>query len=219
MLASFRFYAAYLALLAIVVSLALPNFKKFNFSTFTAVLAGGLILLLLYSSGALIQHEAMFESFDLKQAQKFRVDVAAGSGSGVASDINLETPTGFVYGISVGAAYLLLAPFPWQWGGGSGRLLLTLPELLVWWYLFFMCVIPGLRRSLKENFSDILAVLILLGGLLMLYSVMFGNVGLAYRQRAQLLPWLLIFAAVGMEIREKARISKMMGMQSMPARR
>jgi hypothetical protein len=38
-----------------------------------------------------------------------------------------------------------------------------------------------------------------------LYSVMFGNVGLAFRQRAQLLPWLLVFAAVGLEQRALRR--------------
>ena len=32
-------------------------------------------------------------------------------------------------------------------------------------------------------------------------SMMFGNVGLIFRQRAQLLPWLLIIAVVGLEQR------------------
>jgi hypothetical protein len=31
--------------------------------------------------------------------------------------------------------------------------------------------------------------------------MMFGNVGLIFRQRAQLLPWLLIIAVVGLEQR------------------
>jgi len=36
---------------------------------------------------------------------------------------------------------------------------------------------------------------------------MFGNVGLAYRQRAQLVPWLLIFAMVGLEQRALRRLA------------
>jgi hypothetical protein len=35
--------------------------------------------------------------------------------------------------------------------------------------------------------------------------MMFGNIGLIYRQRAQLLPWLLILAAVGLERRVVSR--------------
>ena len=217
-LVTFRFYAAYLAIVAVVVSLAMPNLRKINFSTVTAGLIGVIVVAMLYSSGALIQNETMLEKFDLKTAQKFRADISQGSGSGVTMDVNLETPGGFVYGVGVGAAYLLLAPFPWQWGGGSMRLLLTLPELLVWWYLFFKFVIPGLKKAIKERFFDILSVLILLGGLLMLYSVMFGNVGLAYRQRAQLLPWMLIFAAVGMEMHERKKLLRRMPNRHVPIR-
>jgi len=157
-LVTFRFYAAYLAIVAVAVSLAMPNLRKINFSTVSSALVAIVLVVLLYSSGTLIQNETLLEKFDLKSAQKFRADVAQGAGSGVSMDVNLETPAGFVYGVGLGAAYLLLAPFPWQWGGGSLRLLLTLPELLVWWYLFFQFVIPGLKKAVKERFFDILAV-------------------------------------------------------------
>jgi len=159
-LVTFRFYAAYLAIVAILVSLALPNLKKFNFSTVTAGFVGVLVIALLYGSGALIQNEAMVEKFNLKQVKEFRVNVAEGSGSGVKMDVDIETPLGFIYGVGMGGAYLLLAPFPWQWGGGSTRLLLTLPELLVWWFLFFKCVLPGMKKSIQERFTDVLPVLI-----------------------------------------------------------
>ena len=42
-------------------------------------------------------------------------------------------------------------------------------------------------------------LLIFTTGLGLLYSLLFANVGLIVRQRAQLLPWLLIFAMVGLE--------------------
>jgi hypothetical protein len=38
--------------------------------------------------------------------------------------------------------------------------------------------------------------LLILGGI---YSLTFGNVGTAYRQRAQLMPYLLVFAAMRVE--------------------
>lgn len=45
-------------------------------------------------------------------------------------------------------------------------------------------------------------------GLGVLYSMMFGNVGLIFRQRAQLLPWLLIIAVVGLEQRALQKLLK-----------
>jgi hypothetical protein len=76
-------------------------------------------------------------------------------------------------------------------------MLLTLPEVLIWWLLFFVGVIPGFRYAIRERLGEIIPLLVLLFGLGMLYSVTFGNIGLVYRQRAQLLLSLLIFAMVG----------------------
>jgi hypothetical protein len=44
--------------------------------------------------------------------------------------------------------------------------------------------------------------------------VTFGNVGLAYRQRAQLLPWLIIIAMVGLERRALKRRMKQLRLVS-----
>ena len=97
-----------------------------------------------------------------------------------------------------GFAYTLLAPFPWQFFGGSSvRLVLTLPDVLLWWTLLFAIVIPGIWRCLKSQAARVVPLvvfLVLLGGL---YSAMFGNAGIAYRQRAQLVPVLLALAAAG----------------------
>jgi len=62
-------------------------------------------------------------------------------------------------------------------------------------------VLPGLRLSLRTRLLEILPMLFFIAGLGTLYSIIFSNVGLAYRYRAQLLPWLLIFAMVGLEQR------------------
>jgi len=102
----------------------------------------------------------------------------------------------------------MLAPFPWQLGGGSVRMVLTTPELIVWWWVFFVGVLPGMWHAIRTRFNEIQPLLFFLIGLGVLYSLMFGNVGLAYRQRAQLLPWLLIFAMVGLEERMRRRIAK-----------
>jgi hypothetical protein len=103
----------------------------------------------------------------------------------------------------------MLAPFPWQLlSGGSTRMLLTAPEVMAWWWLFIFGVLPGFWYVVRNRFNEIMPMLVFLFGLGLLYSVMFGNIGLAYRHRAQLLPWLLILAAVGLERRMLRRCSE-----------
>jgi 4-amino-4-deoxy-L-arabinose transferase-like glycosyltransferase len=104
----------------------------------------------------------------------------------------------------IGAAYALLSPFPWQFGGGSWRLLFTAPDMIIWWCLFFAVIVRGVWRALRHHLLDLAPLvlfLVMIGGL---YSLMYGNVGIAYRQRAQLAPVLLILAAAGLRPRESA---------------
>lgn len=200
----FRFYAAYIIAAAVALSLILPQFGKQKLTYVSAIVLAAIVVPIVLMSGVLVQHEKQFENFDLKYVEKFKKDVSVGSsgtGSGVETNYDLETPGGFSMALFIGAAHLLLAPFPWQLGGSSLRMILTLPELLVWWWLFFIGVVPGFWHTVRHRFGDIMPVLIFLFGLGLLYSMMFGNVGLVFRQRAQLLPWLFIFAAVGLELR------------------
>jgi hypothetical protein len=76
---------------------------------------------------------------------------------------------------------------------------LTAPEMVVWWFLFFALVLPGLKHAIRHRFGDVLPLLLFLSLLGVVYSLTFGNVGTAYRQRAQLMPYLLIFAALKLE--------------------
>jgi hypothetical protein len=85
-------------------------------------------------------------------------------------------------------------------------MLLTTPELAVWWWLVFMGLIPGLWHICRTRLADSQPMLFFIIGMGMLYSMMFGNVGLIFRQRAQLLPWLLIIAVVGLERRALRKV-------------
>jgi hypothetical protein len=99
----------------------------------------------------------------------------------------------------VGALHLLLAPFPWQFAGSSTRFLLTVPEMLVWWVLVARGLLSGLAHCLRRQAGDVLPMLLFMVVLGSVYSLMFGNVGIIYRQRAQLLPYLLMIIMVGLE--------------------
>ena len=94
----------------------------------------------------------------------------------------------------VGASYLLLSPFPWQ--VDSLRQAATLPDVMAWWFLFFGYILPGIRYAWPRQSLSVALIAYTLP-LILFYSLIFGNVGLAYRQRAQLMPFLLIFAAAG----------------------
>jgi hypothetical protein len=216
LLPPFRFYAAYLAAAVAVMALAIPRIGArigkggSSFKTALAALAlAALVAPLAVSSGYMARNEAILERFTkLKEIERFRSNIATGSGSGVESEYDLNSPTGLAMAVGVGWAHLLLAPFPWQLGGASLRMLLTTPELVVWWWLVLVGLIPGLWHVCKTRLADAQPMLFFVLGLGLLYSMMFGNVGLIFRQRAQLLPWLLIIAVAGMERRAVRKMLK-----------
>src|SRR6266498_1303450 len=189
---------------------ACVNLKLSGFSVKYVLLCAAAIVLLApfrFYAAYLARNEAFLERFtQLKEIERFRSDVAIGYGSGVESEYDLNSPTGLATAVGVGWAYLLLAPFPWQLGGASLRMLLTTPELAVWWWLFFVGLIPGIWHVCKTRLADAQPMLFFVLGLGLLYSMMFGNVGLIFRQRAQLLPWLLIIAIAGLEQRAIRRL-------------
>lgn len=204
----FRFYAAILAAATAVLALSFPQLGKKPVTLASGLAVAALVIPLAVFSGVLARSQAKIEEFDANRVQRFKYDIAAGSGSGVTVKHDVRTQSGLVLGTLDGAAHLLLAPFPWELGGASLRMLLTLPEAMVWWLLFFAGVVPGLWLAVRRRFGEVLPMLIFIVGLGLLYSMMFGNIGLIVRQRTQLLPWLLIFAMVGLEQRKLRRALK-----------
>jgi hypothetical protein len=197
----FRFYVAYITAGAIISSLLLPHLVRRKMSIGSGLLVVILLIPLLMFSGVLIRHESQFDRFDAKFISTYRHGLVVGAGSGVETNYDIRTNQGLAMATVTGGAYLLLAPFPWELGG-SLRKMLTTPELFIWWWLVVVGLIPGLWYTLRKRFSDVQPLLFFVVGLGFLYSVTFGNVGLAYRQRAQLLPWLVIIAMVGLEQRQ-----------------
>lgn len=201
LLLGFRFYASYVVGLCLLLTLFLPDFNERG--TIGRAFLGAMAGLLLFASGWMDHAEQRLESMSLSHFQVVRAYGATTQfGSGVETE-DIRSQSGFFIGLSVGAAHLLLAPFPWQLGGGSLRMLLTVPELLVWWWLFFYGVVPGTFWVMRHRLFDCLPLLLFLFAFGVLYSLSFGNVGLVFRQRAQLLPWLLVLAMVGLEVRRQ----------------
>jgi hypothetical protein len=189
----------------VAFSLFVPRLRRGGATPLARVAVVAVIIPLLAATVFLLQRELAARNFDLAYVKSLKSGLAASGNTGVVLEHDIGTAGGLGISTLIGAAHLLLAPFPWQWGNASLRMMLTLPEVLVWWVLFFRGVIPGTWYAVRERLGVIFPLLILLMGLGMFYSVTFGNVGLVYRQRAQLLPALLIFAMVGYERRALAR--------------
>jgi hypothetical protein len=147
-----------------------------------------------------------FESYgNLKQLQLMHLDASQSAASGFGQDIDVSTPEGALSAIPIGLTYLLLAPFPWQLT--SLRQMITLPEMVVWWSSLPLLVL-GIWFSIKHRLREVTPILIFTTLLTLTYSILMGNVGTAYRQRAQLLIFYFIFVAIGFVLIKEKREEK-----------
>ena len=139
---------------------------------------------------------------DLKLLQVSRSDQARTGESGFGKDVDVSSTSGAISTIPMGILYLLFAPFPWQIT--TLRQSITLPEMIIWWASFPLLVL-GLWFTIKYRLRMISPILIFTVMLTLAYSVFQGNVGTAYRQRAQLLVFYFIFVAVGFVLMKEKR--------------
>lgn len=145
--------------------------------------------------GVLRNAQSNVETFgSLERLQMSRQDQATSANSGYGQDIDVSTPTGAIQALPIGIAYLLLAPFPWQMA--NFRQAVTLPESLVWWGSIPF-LITGLWYTLKNKLRESIGILLLTFLLTIAYAIFQGNVGTAYRMRAQMQIFYFIFVAVG----------------------
>jgi hypothetical protein len=159
---------------------------------FSAVILLGLALTYV---GVTRSAATSFERYgNLQEVQRSRNDQAVSADSGFGKDADVSSTSGALSTIPLGVIYLLFAPFPWQIT--SLRQSITLPEMVIWWASFPMLIL-GMWFAIKYRLRMISPVLIFTVMLTLAYSVVQGNVGTAYRQRAQLLVFYFIFVAVG----------------------
>ncbi len=192
---SLRFYVFYMLLVAIggAFLIGMRSLTPMTFiRQFALIIMLGLGLTYL---GVIRYANVQLENFaTLEAVQRSRDDSARSAESGFGQDVDVSTASGALGAIPVGLLYLLFAPFPWQLD--SLRQNLTFPEMIIWWASFPLMVL-GLWFSIRYRLRMISPILIFTVMLSLAYSVFQGNVGTAYRQRAQLLVFYFIFVAVG----------------------
>jgi hypothetical protein len=203
-LITLRFYVFYIVVIAVTAAFVLgrrPLSAKSFARQFIIMITIGVVL---GYFGVSRYASEQFETFgSLRNLQVMRLDAARSAQSGFGEDVDVSTPGGALSAIPLGFSYLLFAPFPWQFG--SLRQLITLPEMIVWWGCIPFLVL-GLWFTIKHRARQVAPILIFTFLLTLTYSVLQGNVGTAYRQRAQLLIFYFVFVAVGFVlVKEKGK--------------
>jgi hypothetical protein len=202
-LVALRFYVFYMICVAIVGAfvIGMQQVTATSFARqFTATILLGLALTYV---GVTRSASVQFERYgNLEQLQRSRNYLARSAESGFGRDVDVSSTSGAISTIPMGVLYLLFAPFPWQ--VTSLRQSITLPEMVIWWASFPLLVL-GLWFAIKYRLRMISPILIFTVMLTLAYSVFQGNVGTAYRQRAQLLVFYFIFVAVGFVLMKEKR--------------
>ncbi len=204
-LIALRFYVFYMICVAIVGAfvIGMQQVSATSFARqFSAVILLGLALTYV---GVTRTAALQFEKYDMSRLQRSRLDQAVSAESGFGRDVDVSSTSGAISTIPMGVVYLLFAPFPWQIT--SLRQSITLPEMVIWW-LSFPLLVLGLWFAIRYRLRMISPILIFTVMLTLAYSVFQGNVGTAYRQRAQLLVFYFIFVAVGFVLVKEKREEK-----------
>ncbi len=204
-----RFYIFYIVAAAVAGSFIIgrdSSMKSIIRGFVTMVLIGAILTYI----GALQSAGSNLEKYGtMERMQASRLDNARTANSGFNEDIDVSTPLGAIEAMPLGFTYLMFAPFPWQ--VSNIRQAVTLPEMLIWW-LSIPILISGLWFTIKTKLRQSVSILLFTVLLTIAYSVFQGNVGTAYRQRAQIQVFLFIFIAVGwtliVERRENSKLSK-----------
>jgi hypothetical protein len=202
-LIALRFYVFYMISVAIAGAfiIGMQQISATSFvRQFSAIILLGLALTYI---GVTRSATANFERYgNLQQLQVSRKDQARSAESGFGQDSDVSSTSGALSAIPIGVVYLLFAPFPWQIT--SLRQSITLPEMVIWWASFPLLIL-GLWFAIRYRLRMISPILIFTVMLTLAYSVFQGNVGTAYRQRAQLLVFYFIFVAVGFVLMKEKR--------------
>lgn len=131
---------------------------------------------------------------NLAEIQAMRDNFGWGASSAYLVGYDISTVEGLSTFLPLGLAYFLFAPFPWMARGLLQSI--TIPEMLLWYFLM-PHVARGVRFVWGTNRREMWVLIALAGAMALTYALISGNMGTAYRHRAQVLPLLLVFASVG----------------------
>lgn len=192
---SFRFYIFYMVAASIAGAFLIGTRAHSTTSLLRqCLMIVGVGLALTYLGVSRSANEQIDQFASLQAVQAVRQGHAYGAGSAYGQDVDVSTTSGALSALPSGVVVFLFAPFPWQIT--NLRQSITLPEMALWWASVPLLVL-GLWYTLKFRLRPALPVLLFSAMTTLAYALTQGNVGTAYRMRAQLLVFYFIFVAVG----------------------
>lgn len=199
---SMRYYIFYIVAVAVV-----GGFIIGQKNTVRSIASRSIVVILVgISLGYLgILNNAKFELTNmtsLESIQLSRKSLANEAASGFGEDYDVSTVEGSLSVLPIGITYLMLSPLPWQFTSTAS--FMTFPEMIVWWLMIPLLVI-GINYSIRHRLRKCISILVFTLMLTIGYSIMQGNIGTAYRQRAQIQVFLFIFIAAGLLVIQEGR--------------
>lgn len=194
-----RFYLVYFMAASLVGTIALGREGEVigGISKQLALLVGlGIIVVAFGFSGNAMSD---MEYFDLAKVSSYRHGMAATANSAFAADVDISSPGKALAFLPIGVSTLVFGPFPWQMT--SLRPLLSAPEMIVWWSLA-PSLVRGFWFALTRQFRLFAPLIVFSTIALAGYSLTLGNLGAAYRMRAQVFGFLFLFAALGQYLKK-----------------
>jgi hypothetical protein len=189
-----RFYMLYFLAFAVVVSLFMETGSKLVSGVYKQLMFVGILVGMLVLVGVAGRATEGAQFLTLARVSSFRHGMATTANSGFDVDVDVSTPSSAIAYLPFGMAELMLSPFPWQLG--SLRALLAAPETVYWW-LLFPSMLRGVWWMSRKRFGATSPLLVFAVTLSCAYSLVHGNVGSGFRQRAQIFVVLFIFTALG----------------------
>lgn len=195
-----RFYVYYVLIGTFVVALVVPVFIRGRFRK-TALIMGLMVspgvMYVGYVSAIAERDEEIARNIADNLEGMRNYATSMGGNSFVENPFDITQSSQFVPALLFGLAHLMYAPFPWNLLRGSRLMLLTTPEVLWWYYVGTVRLFRGVRYGFRENLADALIPVLFCLPLIYYYSLIFSNIGLAYRYRAQIYPELILFIGFG----------------------
>jgi hypothetical protein len=189
-----RYYIIYFVVFASMASLLVARRRAF-FSVLARQVIGGALVLGFLTLVGLTGHLASHtEQLNLSYVSGYRAGMAISANSGFMSSVDVSTPAGALAFLPIGLAVLWFGPFPWQMR--SIGALVSLPEMLIWWSMV-PSIVRGTRFALRSAIGSTSPLVFFVVSVSSIYALGLGNVGAAFRMRAQVLAFFFVFAAVG----------------------
>jgi len=130
----------------------------------------------------------------LEGVGRIRSGAVFDAGSAYGADADVTTVGGAIRFLPNGLAHFLFAPFPWDIR--TVLQAITLPDILLW-YALVPFALHGMRLGFRHDLRAYTVPLAVVIVVTFAYALAEGNVGTAYRHRAQVLPLIFLYCAVG----------------------